>query len=101
MLRTLLEVAMSKTCKLMHIVEKMKFVVARSTVGYANAKKHNMFGPHLDVKMLKIITLLWRETNFQVKMPKWQHVRSTALDAEASFCVAGAIDSLPRQSGAK
>ena len=36
-----------------------------------------MFGPLLDVEMSKKCTPLWREADFQVKMYKAQHVRTT------------------------
>ena len=96
----LLEVAMSKKCtplwrevyfevkmyKTHHArttfggsdVEKVYAVVARSTFRSQNVqKKHHMFAPLLEVRMLKKCTLLWREAHFQVKMLKAPGVRTT------------------------
>jgi hypothetical protein len=40
-------------------------------------QKHHMFGPLLEVEMMKKCTALWREAHFQVKMFKTMQVRST------------------------
>ena len=61
-------------------VEKVHAAVARSTFPSQNAKntsKHTMFGPLLEVQMLKKCTPLWREAHFQVKMCKTPHVWTT------------------------
>jgi len=40
--------------------EKLHTVVARSTFASQNVKKHQGFGPLLEVEMSKKCTLLWR-----------------------------------------
>ena len=50
---------------------------ARSTFRSQSGKKHHMFGPLLEVEMMKKCTALWREAHFQVKMFKTMQVRST------------------------
>ena len=58
-------------------VEKVHAVVAQSTFRSQNVKKHQGFGPLLEVAMSKKCTLLWREAHFQVKMYKTHHARTT------------------------
>ena len=54
-------------------VEKMHAVVARSTFGSQNVKKHKGFGPLLEVQISKKCTPLWREAHF------WsQNVKNTS-----------------------
>ena len=57
--------------------EKLHAVVARSTFGSQNVKKHTRSGPLLAVAMSKKCTPLWREAHFQVKMYKTHHSRTT------------------------
>ena len=90
MLRTLLEVQMSKKCtplwreahfevkmyKTLHVratfgssdVEKVHAVVARSTFRSQNVQSTRACGPFLEVQMLKKCTLLWREAHFEVTL---------------------------------
>ena len=57
--------------------EKLHAVVARSIYGSQNVKKHQGFGPLLEVAMSKKCTPLWREAHFEVKMRKAHHSRTT------------------------
>ena len=57
--------------------EKLHAVVARSTFGSQNVKKHQGFGPLLEVEMSKKCTPLWCEAHFEVKMYKTHQVRTT------------------------
>ena len=41
-----------------------------STIGSQNVEKHTIFAPLLKVELLKKCTLLWRETDFEVKPVK-------------------------------
>jgi len=66
------EVKMSKTLRVRTTfgsrdVEKVHAVVAGSTFPSQNIKKHEEFGPFLEVQMSKKCTPLWREAHFQVK----------------------------------
>ena len=58
-------------------VEKVHAVVARSRFPSQNGQKHTTFGLLLEVAMSKKCTPLWREADFQVKMYKTHHVRTT------------------------
>ena len=58
-------------------VEKVHAVVARSKFGSQNVKKHQGFGPLLEVEMSKKCTPLWREAHFEVKMYKTHHSWTT------------------------
>ena len=55
--------------------EKLQAVVARST--FPSEKVQNIVAPLLEVEMSKKCTPLWREANFQVKMYKAHHGRTT------------------------
>ena len=44
-------------------------------ISKSKCAKHHMFGPLLEVEMLKKCTPLWREAHFQVKMLKTPHFR--------------------------
>ena len=58
--------------------EKLHAVVARSTVRRkSKCTKHTIFGPLLEVEMSKKCTPVWREAQFEVKMHKTPHVRTT------------------------
>ena len=57
-------------------VEKVHTVVARSTFGSQSVKTPG-FGPLLEVAMSKKWTPLWREAQFEVKMFKAHHSRTT------------------------
>ena len=46
-------------------------------ISKSKCKKHNMFGPLLEVAMSKKCTPLWREAHFEVNMYKTHHVRTT------------------------
>ena len=100
-------------------------------ISKSKCKKHNMFGPLLEVAMSKKCTPLWREAHFEVNMYKTHHVRTTfgscdvervhAVVARSTFrsehvrntrvrttfgssdvvCVAGARDGAPCQKWAK
>ena len=56
---------------------KLHAVVARSTFPSQNVKKHQGFGPLLEVQMSKKCTPFWRQAHFEVKMYKAPHVRAT------------------------
>ena len=58
-------------------VEKVHAVVARSTFRNQNVKKHQGFGPLLEVQMSKKCMPLWREAHFEVKIFKTLGVRTT------------------------
>jgi len=45
-----------------------------------------MFGPLLEVEMLKKCAPLWREANFQVKMSKGQHAWTTFEGSDVVLC---------------
>ena len=45
--------------------EKLHAVVARSTFGSEKCQSHTMFGPRLEVEMLKKCTPLWREAHWK------------------------------------
>ena len=57
--------------------EKLHVVVARSTFRSQHVKKHQGFGPLLEVEMSKKCTPLWREAHFEVKMYKTHHSWTT------------------------
>ena len=59
-----------------------------------------MFGPLLEVAMLKKCTPLWREAHFEVKMLKARGVRTT-FGVQMSLRVAGTRDCAPCQKWAK
>ena len=46
-------------------------------ISKSKCTKHTMFGPLFEVEMSKKCTPLWREAEFQVKMYKAHHSRST------------------------
>ena len=46
-------------------------------ISKSKCTKHHMFAPLLEVRMLKKCTPLWREADFEVKMHKTHHVRTT------------------------
>ena len=83
----LLEVEMSKKCKAHQHSRSDHFwkLRCRKSARRCGAKhiskskctKHTMFGPLLEVEMLKKCTPLWREAHFEVKMYKTPHVRTT------------------------
>ena len=51
-------------------VEKVHAVLARTTFRSQNFKKHQGFGPLLEVQMSKKCTPFWREAHFEVKILK-------------------------------
>jgi len=57
--------------------EKLHAVVVRSTFRSQKVKKELTFGTLLEVEMMKKCTPLWREAQFEVKMYKTHHVRTT------------------------
>ena len=62
--------------------EQLHAVVARSTFPSQNVQnttctKHHMFGPLLEVAVLKKCTPLWREAHFEIKMYKAHQARTT------------------------
>ena len=67
-------------------VEKVHVAVARSRFQSENPK-NTMFGPLLEVEMLKNCTQLWREAHWEVNMCKTHHMFGPFLDVEpSSFC---------------
>ena len=58
-------------------VEKVHAVCGAKHICKSKCTKHQMFGPLLEVRMLKKWTRLWREAHFQVKMYKAPYVRAT------------------------
>ena len=70
-------------CETNYEVKMYKAHHARSTFGSSKqvsklrCTKHIMLGPVLEVEMMKKCTALWCETNYEVKMYKAHHARST------------------------
>ena len=58
-------------------VEKSARRCGAKHISKSKCTKHYMFGPLLEVRMLKKCTPLWREAHFQVKMFKTLGVRTT------------------------
>ena len=65
-------------------------------ISKSKCTKHTMFGPLLEVEMLKKCTPLWREAHFEVKMLKHQGF-GPLLEVQMSFRLAGARDCAPCQ----
>ena len=55
-------------------------------ISKSKCKKHHMFAPLLEVRMLKKCTPLWREAHFEVKMYKTPHVRATFGGSDVEKC---------------
>ena len=63
----------------------------------SNVLKTDGRGPLLEVEMLKICTLVWREARLEVKMFKKHRMLGPLLKVQMWFCLAGARDFAPCQ----
>ena len=79
MFGSFLEVAMSKKYTLL-------WREAPKHISKLKCLKHTRVGPLLEVEMLKKCTPLWREANFEVKMYKAHHVRTTFGRSDVVSC---------------
>jgi len=55
-------------------------------ISKSKCTKHTVLGPLLEVEMSKKCTLLWRKANFEAKMYKAHHVRTTFENWDVEKC---------------